>query len=79
MDLTERHDLRTGNPVWTDHKRPPPSDPLPTGTVDVAIVGAGVMGAMLADRLAGEGMGVALVDRRPPAAGSTAASTALVM
>ncbi|WP_439814642.1 NAD(P)/FAD-dependent oxidoreductase [Zavarzinia sp. CC-PAN008] len=47
--------------------------------MDVAIVGAGVMGAMLADRLAGSGARVALFDRRPPAAGSTAASTALVM
>lgn len=79
MELTERHDLRTGNPVWTDHKRPPPSDPIPDGVVDVAIIGAGVMGAMLADRLASEGLGVALVDRRPPGGGSTAASTALVM
>lgn len=37
------------------------------------------MGAMIAERLSGEGHKVALVDRRPPAHGSTAASTALVM
>ena len=47
--------------------------------MDVAIVGAGVVGAMLADRLAAEGRDVLLLDRRPPAHGSTAASTALVM
>lgn len=79
IDLTEHHDLRTGDPVWTNHATPPASDPLPTGKVDVAIVGAGIMGAMVADELVRSGRSVALVDRRPPAAGSTAASTALVM
>ena len=79
MDLTEHHDLRTGTSVWTDHAVPPPSDPLPHNRVDVAIVGAGIMGAMLADTLAQSGRSVALVDRRPPGGGSTAASTALVM
>jgi glycine/D-amino acid oxidase-like deaminating enzyme len=34
---------------------------------------------MIADRLAGEGHRVLILDRRPPAHGSTAASTALVM
>lgn len=79
MDLTERHDLRTGLAVWTDHAAPPPSDPLPTRRVDVAIVGAGIMGAMVADALAASGRSVALADRRAPASGSTAASTALVL
>jgi len=37
------------------------------------------MGAMLGDRLTAQGRRVALLDRRPPAHGSTAASTALVM
>jgi len=37
------------------------------------------MGSMLADRLSEAGHRVALLDRRPPAQGSTAASTALVM
>lgn len=78
MDLTERHDLRTGTPVWTDHAAPPASDALPD-RAEMAIVGAGIMGAMLADRLSGLGHDVVLVDRRPPASGSTAASTALVM
>lgn len=34
---------------------------------------------MVAERLAGSGHRVALLDRRQPARGSTAASTALVM
>jgi glycine/D-amino acid oxidase-like deaminating enzyme len=79
MDLTERHDLRSGNPPWHVGSYPVASDPLPSGRVDVAICGAGVMGAMLAERLSSAGMSVALVDRRKPASGSTAASTALVL
>ena len=47
--------------------------------MDVAICGAGVMGAMLAERLTDAGLSVALLDRRPPGCGSTAASTALVL
>jgi glycine/D-amino acid oxidase-like deaminating enzyme len=77
MDLTERHDLRLGDADW-DSDAPPGPDPLPDH-VDVAIVGAGITGAMIAERLAASGARVALLDRRPPGRGSTAASTALVM
>ncbi|WP_380876371.1 FAD-dependent oxidoreductase [Sphingomonas sp. DBB INV C78] len=79
MDLTERLDLRGGRPCWRDaaHDKVK-ADPLPS-TVDVAIVGAGIMGAMVAERLSRDGHRVALLDRRPPALGATAASTALVM
>lgn len=79
MELTERHDLVSGTPVWEGHHADPPNDPLPEGQVEIAIVGAGIMGAMLADTLSAAGRQVALVDRRAPASGSTAASTALVM
>ncbi|MFC5371063.1 NAD(P)/FAD-dependent oxidoreductase [Brevundimonas faecalis] len=76
MELTDKLDLRSGRPVW-----PAPevmtSDPLPD-RCDIAIVGAGIMGAMLADRLSQDGHDVVLLDRRSPAHGSTAASTALV-
>ena len=78
MDLTERHDLRSGDPPWPAPDTTP-SDPLPDRHVDVAICGAGIMGAMLAERLCAAGLRVAIVDRRAPAAGSTSASTALVL
>ena len=42
------------------------------------VIGAGITGAMVADALAQAGFGVIVVDRRGPAKGSTAASTALV-
>lgn len=78
--LTENRDLRGGRSCWTpDTRAAVPSDPVPGGKVDVAIVGAGIMGASVAERLSRSGRKIALVDRRPPAHGSTAASTALVM
>lgn len=80
MDLTERHDLRSGAAPWDDGDVDiPESDPLPAGPVDVAICGAGIMGATLAERLTAAGLSVALLDRRKPGHGSTSASTALVL
>ena len=57
---------------------------MPTSTLrrdlrtDVLVIGAGISGALVAEMLAADGHGVAIVDRRGPAQGSTAASTALV-
>lgn len=80
MNLTEHRDLRGGRSCWlASDANTMRADPLPSAKTDIAIIGAGVMGAMLAERLSGEGRRVLLLDRRPPAHGSTAASTALVM
>jgi glycine/D-amino acid oxidase-like deaminating enzyme len=80
MELTERHDLRGGDTPWEDGAPETiPSDELPGGIIDVAICGAGVMGAMLAERLSAAGLSIAVLDRRCPGRGSTAASTALVL
>ncbi|MBN8815362.1 MAG: FAD-binding oxidoreductase [Sphingomonas sp.] len=79
IGLTEHRNLRGGQPCWTaDQTNPPVPDPLPD-RVEIAIVGAGVVGAMLAERLTRDGREVLLLDRRSPAHGATAASTALVM
>jgi glycine/D-amino acid oxidase-like deaminating enzyme len=45
---------------------------------DVAVIGAGITGALVADALTSEGLSVIVVDRRHPAHGSTSASTALL-
>lgn len=45
---------------------------------DVAIIGAGITGALLADALVSEGVSVVVLDRRDVGSGSTAASTALL-
>lgn len=76
--LTEHHDLRSGPVPWDD-THDLVSDPMPTTPVDIAIIGAGVMGGMLAERLSAAGKSVALLDRRTPGSGSTSASTALVL
>lgn len=74
-----RRRLVGGTPCWADRDTVSmASDPLPAN-VDIVIIGAGIMGAMIAERLTDAGHGVALLDRREPVTGSTAASTALVM
>lgn len=50
----------------------------PPRTSDVVVIGAGVTGALVADALSEAGLSVVVLDRRAPACGSTAASTALV-
>lgn len=80
LQVTENRNLRGGRSCWLatgDNTMRP--DTLPAHDIDIAIIGAGVMGAMLADRLTAQGRRVVMLDRRPPAHGSTAASTALVM
>lgn len=76
---SEPDELRSGSSPW-----PPgdfPSRPrLPQNTkVDIAIIGAGITGAMCADVLARPGRSLILLDRSGPASGSTAASTAMLL
>lgn len=78
MDLTERLDLRGGRNCWRQEDDPHHADALPN-EVEVAVIGAGVMGAMVAQRLSEAGHSLAVLDRRHPVTGATAASTALVM
>lgn len=48
-------------------------------TCECVVIGAGVTGAMLSDRLAAAGFDVIVVDRRDVCTGSTSASTALLL
>lgn len=78
--ISDKKNLRTGAPVWVEYKRPL----IPTNTFtdnlscDIAIIGAGITGAMVAEALSGHGFDIAIFDRREPLSGSTAASTALL-
>lgn len=47
-------------------------------TADVVIIGAGITGSLIADRLVREGIKVVILDGRDVASGSTSASTALL-
>jgi hypothetical protein len=56
MPLTEQHDLRGGTTTWEDDAWDiPPSDPLPGIAFDIAVIGAGFMGPVLAERLSVDG------------------------
>ena len=73
-------DLKSGYPFWAVKNglmRAFP--PLKTDVrCDVAVVGAGITGALIADELVSHGHDVVVIDQRDAGWGSTAASTALL-
>ncbi len=77
---SEERNLRTGRTIWQEHRRPPvPTLPLPSRSrCDVAVIGAGISGALIAEALTEAGLDVMILDRRGIAEGSTPASTALL-
>ena len=77
---TQLRDLRTGTPVWLPQGDGTEVDrPLKRGfRTDVAIIGGGVSGALIADAALQAGQRVAVFDRRGLVRGSTPASTALL-
>ena len=73
-------DLKSGYPFWAVkngllHAFPPLQQDL---RCDVAVLGGGISGALIADELSGHGHEVVVIDRRDVGWGSTAASTALL-
>lgn len=73
-------DLKSGYPYWAVkngllHAFPPLQADV---RCDVAVLGAGITGALIADELASHGHEVLVVDRRDAGWGSTSASTALL-
>ena len=73
-------DLKSGYPFWAISNGllrafPPLNDDL---RCDVAVVGGGITGAVIADALSAAGHDVAVLERRDIGWGSTCASTALV-
>ena len=75
--------LRSGQSVWQGHQFSRAETARSRGQfsldTDIAIVGAGITGAFLAERFTRAGRRVVLIDRREPAMGSTAASTAMLL
>lgn len=75
--------LRSGYSLWQADELEPVDTLRPDGArvleADVAIVGAGITGAFLAERFTRAGRRVVVVDRHAPATGSTAASTAMLL
>jgi glycine/D-amino acid oxidase-like deaminating enzyme len=77
---TRSRDLRTGAPLWLPNDSRGGLGVVPEGSMsaEVAIIGGGISGALLADAALAAGRSVIAVDRRGFALGSTAASTALL-
>ncbi len=79
-DNTEQADLHGGRSPWFAAARQPPHPRLAENTkCDVLIVGAGITGSLVAERLTRQGLDVIVVDREIPGAGSTAASTSMLL
>src|SRR3546814_4620739 len=73
-------DLNSGYPWWTVRNGLPCQFPPLRADLrcDVAVIGGGISGALVADEFAAHGHEVVLVDGRDIGWGSTAASTALL-
>ncbi len=79
-DTTEQDDLHGGRSPWFARLPRPARHPLTQDIrCDVLIVGCGITGALIAERLTRQGRDVVLVDREMPGHGSTAASTSMLL
>lgn len=74
-------DLKSGPTLWTkQNPRAPRYPPLHTNIFcDVAIIGAGITGALVAHELVKSGRKIVVIDKRAPGTGSTSASTGLLL
>jgi glycine/D-amino acid oxidase-like deaminating enzyme len=77
-DSTQR-DLRSPRTPWMHSHASRAHEFDRSFRCDVLIIGAGITGALVAQRLAREGRSVVLVDREDPSQGSTMASTAMLL
>lgn len=78
--ITVHRDLRTGRSIWMERRREPLANAALIRNIacDVAVIGAGISGALIAENLSDAGLHVVVLDRRGPAMGSTLASTAML-
>lgn len=78
--LTQERKLLTGKPLWSISPgiNTPACELRNDVFADVAIVGAGISGALMAVALIKHGLRVVILDRRLPGKGSTLGSTALL-
>ncbi len=78
--ITPKRDLRSSGSFWLSGRVKGPKIRLKPSAqkYDVAIIGAGISGALAAVALIGLGKSVIIIDRRGAGEGSTAASTAMI-
>jgi glycine/D-amino acid oxidase-like deaminating enzyme len=79
-DDTEQADLRGGRSPWLGRAQRPASPAIhESQKCDALIVGAGITGSLIAERLTRQGLDVVVIDRELPGRGSTIASTAMLL
>ncbi|GIQ74571.1 FAD-binding oxidoreductase [Bradyrhizobium sp. RD5-C2] len=72
--------MRGGVSPWFVAATPPPRPTLSENLgCDALVVGAGITGSLVAERLTRQGLDVVIVDRERPGQGSTVASTAMLL
>ncbi|MFL6816219.1 MAG: FAD-dependent oxidoreductase, partial [Bradyrhizobium sp.] len=77
---TEQADLRGGRSPWVATSKHPSRLELRDNlTCDALIVGGGITGSLVAERLTRQGLNVVIVDRELPGRGSTVASTSMLL
>jgi glycine/D-amino acid oxidase-like deaminating enzyme len=78
-DDIEQDDLRSPRTPWAVLP-PSPIEPIADSfRCEVLIIGAGITGALVAERLTRQGRQVVIIDRELPSLGSTVASTAMLL
>jgi glycine/D-amino acid oxidase-like deaminating enzyme len=79
-DDTEQADLRGGHSPWFAAARHGVRlDVAENMTCDALIVGCGITGSLIAERLTRQNLNVVIIDRELPGRGSTAASTSMLL
>lgn len=79
-DDTEQADLRGGRSPWfRTVQRPVLPGIHQSLKCDALIVGGGITGSLIAERLTRQGLDVVIIDRELPGRGSTTASTAMLL
>jgi glycine/D-amino acid oxidase-like deaminating enzyme len=79
-DETGQVDLRGGASPWfATAKQPPHRKVTESLSCDALVIGAGITGSLVAERLSRQGLDVIVIDREVPGRGSTAASTAMLL
>ena len=79
-DNTEQADLRGGRSPWFARAgQRSRTDITENLECDALVVGGGITGSLIAERLTRQGLDVVIIDRELPGRGSTAASTSMLL
>ncbi|AJC78498.1 FAD dependent oxidoreductase protein [Rhizobium etli bv. phaseoli str. IE4803] len=79
LDESDHYQMVSGSSLWGRNAIRPEWRPIEQSiAADVAVIGGGITGALIAEHLTARGFCVVIVDREEPDLGSTAASTAML-